>query len=391
MRRVEIIQAAQNVAEALLSSRVMGALARMDTTELVCAHADWVARRQSFGLPEERVVAVLGLTQLDDPQFWAKTLSDGANEDPQLLGPISEMHRHARFAQDELPKLMGSLLVRETDADGADQATAGELTVLVIEDEESSTPARLALALTSIDTLYRACARVHSKPESEVSVVGCDSGGDKSFDFLGDAEIMGTAKDVLLSFWDRVVFYRDDQTEARLGLIAESLPILEDVSQLKESGALDGGTADGIKKQVVDAVTMFAQAGATIPEIQNVAAYNPRELMRPKAGMLVGSKDAAAQKASAAAPAAKPAEAAPAAEAKPAAAAPAAEKAAAAAPAAKPAEAVAAEPDAAPLNGEELRRIVAAKVDKVLHGGEAKQEAAAVAEKPVAAAEAPKE
>jgi pyruvate/2-oxoglutarate dehydrogenase complex dihydrolipoamide acyltransferase (E2) component len=396
MRRVEIIQAAQNVAEALLSSRVMGALARMDTTELVCAHADWVARRQVFGEPEERVVAVLGLTQLDDPQFWAKTLSDGANEDPQLLGPISEMHRHARFAQDELPKLMGSLLVRETDAEGADGAAPGQLTVLVIEDEESSTPARLALALTSVDTLYRACARVHSKPDSQVSVVGCDSGGDKSFDFLGDAEVMGTVKDVLLSYWDRIVFYRDDRTDARLGLIAESLPILEDVEQLKASGALDSGTADGIKKQVVDSVTMFAQAGATIPEIQNVAQYDPRKLMRPKAEMLVGSKDAVP----AAKAAAKPAEPAAAPAAKPAAAAPAAEKSAATAPAAataapapaaKPAEAVAAEPDAAPLNGEELRRIVAAKVDKVLHGGEAKQEAAPAAEKPAAAVEAAKE
>ena len=132
---------------------------------------------------------------------------------------------------------------------------------------------------------------------------------------------MGTVKDVLLSYWDRIVFYRDDRTDARLGLIAESLPILEDVEQLKASGALDSGTADGIKKQVVDSVTMFAQAGATIPEIQNVAQYDPRKLMRPKAEMLVGPKDAepvakaAAKPAEpAAAPAAKPAAAVPAAE-----------------------------------------------------------------------------
>jgi hypothetical protein len=377
MRRVEIVQATQNVAEALLSSHVMGALARMDTTELVCAHADWVARRQSFGPPEERVIAALGLSQLDDPQFWAKTLSDGANEDPQLLGPISEMHRHARFAQDELPKLIGSLLVRESEAAGS-----GELTVLVVEDEVASTPARLALVLNAINTLYCACAQAHSKPDSEVSVVACDSGGDKSFDFVGDAEVMGTVKDILRDFWDRVVFFREDKTDGRLTRIAESLPILDDVVRWKESGAMNATTADAVKAEIVESVTMFGQAGATVPEIQDLAAYDPREILRPKAGMLVTTKKStsmesakveaaakpvqavAAEKPVAAAPAAKPAESAPVVIAR------------VAAPVAKPAEATPAAPaekEAAPLDGEELRRIVAAEIDEVLHAGESKQ------------------
>lgn len=354
MRRVEIIQAAQNVAETLVNSNVMGALARMDTTELVCAHADWVARRQSFGAPEERVVAVLGLSQLDDPGFWAKTLSDGANEDPQLLGPISEMHRHARFAQDELPTLLASLLVGD-DGEAAD----GKLTVLVLEDEAPSTPARLAMVLSAIDTLYRACARVVGKADSRVSVVACDSGGDKSFEFAGDPDVIGRAKDVLLSFWDRVVFYREDRTEERMRMIAESLPILEDIKAIKEAAA-----ADGARKQVIESVMQFAEAGASIPEIQDVAAYDPRALMRPRPEMLVSAADA---------PVASAPEAAPA----PVAAAPAASAPAAATPAPAEAEAAPAkvpEAEPAPINGDELRRIVAAKVDKVLHGAEAKAE-----------------
>jgi hypothetical protein len=351
MRRVEIIQAAQNVAETLVSSNVMGALARMDTTELVCAHADWVARRQSFGAPEERVVGVLGLSQLDDPGFWAKTLSDGANEDPQLLGPISEMHRHARFAQDELPTLLASLLVGD-DGDGAD----GKLTVLVLEDEAPSTPGRLAMLLSAIDTLYRACARVVGKEDARVSVVACDSGGDKSFEFAGDPVVIGRTKDVLLSFWDRVVFYREDRTEERMRMIAESLPILEDVKAIKEAAA-----ADGARKQVIESVMQFAAVGASIPEIQDVAAYDPRQLMKPKPDMFVAASDTAAPVAPVAT---EPEPAAPAVTAAPEAAPP--------APAVETAPAKESEP--APINGDELRRIVAAKVDKVLHGAEVKAE-----------------
>jgi hypothetical protein len=372
MRRVEIVQAVQNVAEALVSSHVMSALARMDTTELVCAHADWVARRQSFGAPEDRVIGVLGLEQLDDPAFWAKALSEGANRDPEMLRPISEMHRNARFAQDELPKLLSALLVRESDAviTGEGIELPGRLTVLVLEDGDSSTPERLALVLNSIGTLYKACAQILAEPNAHVSVVACDSGGDKSFDFLGNVRVIDRVRDVVLSFWDRVVFFREDRTEDRMRLIAESLPIVEEVEELAASGGMSQETADTVKQQVAESIFMFGRAGATIPEFQQVAVYNPRELMRPTSGMIVaeegsaevvaeevaqpaGDESPAAESTTQMEPSAEVAAEAPAAEEEPEA--PAAEE---------PAE----ESEGPALNGTDLQRIIAEKVDKVLHG-----------------------
>jgi type II secretory pathway component HofQ len=226
------------------------------------------------------------------------------------------------------------------------------------------------MVLSAIDTLYRACARVADKPDAQVSVVACDSGGDKSFVFVGDPDVIGRTKDVLLSFWDRVVFYREDRTGERVRVIAESLPILDDIKAIKDAAA-----ADGARKQVIESVMQFAEAGASIPEIQDVAAYDPRELMKPNPDMLVGASSAPTPAASApAAPA--PAPVAPAAPA------------AVAAPATPEAAVVKEpEPEPAPLNGDELRRIVAAKVDKVLHGAETKTDGSESKDAPTKPAE----
>lgn len=380
MRRVEIIQAVQNVAEALSKSKVMSALARMDTTELVCAHADWVARRQSFSPAEDHIVRVLELGKLDDPRFWATALSDGANADPEVLGPISLMHKSARFAQDELPKLIDALLAIESDpvlgGVGIETARNGETTgvlkVLVIEEEDFSTPQRLVLVLSAIDSLYKASAKIVGEADDLVSVVACDSGGDKSFDFLGSQRTIECVRDVVLSFWDRMVFFRDDRTDSRLRLIAESLPILEQVDFLVESGAMDAGTGETVKRDVSESVFMFAQAGAAIPEFHDFSVYDPREVMRPE------SRSAAVQESAAQSPQKTSAS----------------DKAAAGGvrdsePVSEGADsaAKAAPSDERPLDSVELRRIVAEKVDRVLHGQEVAQADGVASEGELAVAE----
>jgi hypothetical protein len=378
MRRVEIIQAVQNVAEALSKSKVMSALARMDTTELVCAHADWVARRQSFGTAEDHIVKVLELGKLDDPRFWATALSDGANADPEVLGPISLMHKSARFAQDELPKLIDALLAIESDpvlgGEGMEGARSGEATgllkVLVIENDDFSTPQRLVLVLSAIDDLYRASAKIVGESDDQVSVVACDSGGDKTFDFLGSARTIECVRDVVLSFWDRMVFFRDDRTDERLRLIAESLPILEQVEFLVESGGMDPVTAERVKREVRESVFMFAQAGATIPEFHDFSVYDPREVMRPESRS-TGSQESSAARAQKSSEPGKAEKASAEPEPEP-------EPEAASEAASDRADSAAKPPvsEERPLDSVELRRIVAEKVDRVLHSqGVAQSEA----------------
>jgi hypothetical protein len=70
-------------------------------------------------------------------------------------------------------------------------------------------------------------------------------------------------------------------------LIAESLPILVEVAKLRESGKLEPERAEMVKRQIIDSITKFGQAGVTIPEIERYTVYNPRLLMQPDRKLLV--------------------------------------------------------------------------------------------------------
>lgn len=218
----------------------------------------------------------------------------------ELTGPrMMKYYQAIHFAEAHLPQVV-SLMARESDQiskpkkEGEKPKENGlsQLSITVIEELQHSSPERLVLALQSIAGLYSACAQVLDESEGDLCVVACDSGSDKSFDFLGVAKIVECVKVVILSFWDRVVYFREDKTERRLDLIAQSLPILDEIASMKKSGKLEPERAELIKRQVIDSVTKFAAAGITIPEIENFTVYNPRQLMKPSRKLLVASKEA---------------------------------------------------------------------------------------------------
>ena len=182
---------------------------------------------------------ILNLEFLNDAKFWVVLV---ASEDLRT----SETH-HAwqatKFAMEHLPKLT-SLLARDSDQifdpEMKDEKPLenglGQLTVTVIEEHQLSSPQRLVLTLQSIDGLYRACAQLMGESEEDLCVIACDSGSDKSFDFLCVAKVVECVKEVILSFWDRVVYFRDDKTGRRLELFVQSLPILDKIAAMKQSG-----------------------------------------------------------------------------------------------------------------------------------------------------------
>lgn len=195
-----------------------------------------------------------------------------------------------RFALKFLPKIM-ELMKQDVDQlIEIGKKGKGDnfeiLSLTVIEDQQRSTPRRIITAFESIDGLYQACATIMNEKDIELSFVSCDSGSDKCFDFLGAAKIVSCVKEVLLSFWDRIVFYREDKTGRRLELIADSLPVLGQIATMKETGKLEPENAELLKRQIIESVKKFAQAGVTIPEIDKSTVYNPRHLMQPERKLL---------------------------------------------------------------------------------------------------------
>lgn len=302
MLRREILRATSNVLAALeetgfvlLFESTLHRQEKDKKDKFLPAFSHYIKLYEQFGDTEKKMLSILGLEHLHNANFWTQLMtSDG--EEIQLS--IYTTTRSLNFTQKHLPKIL-KLIERESDTKAADnkksEANAsadelGQLCVTVIEDREKSTPERLVLVLQSIDGLYRACAFLAGEQETGLSVESCDSGSDKAFDFLGIAKVVESVKEVILSFWDRVVYFREDKTGRRLELVAQSLPILDQIGAMKEAGKLEPERAELLKRQVVDSISKFGAAGATIPEIDRATFHNPRQLMRPEPKLLVEPK-----------------------------------------------------------------------------------------------------
>jgi hypothetical protein len=123
------------------------------------------------------------------------------------------------------------------------------LTVTVFEQNNLfSSPLRLANVLESINHLYTACALMNNESPSTLSVISCDSGSDKSFDFLGLAKIIECVERIISTLWDRVIFFREHQFEERLDLINKSLPIIEHIHKLEEQKQIDPELAEILRR-----------------------------------------------------------------------------------------------------------------------------------------------
>jgi hypothetical protein len=259
--------------------------------DILDTYTNYIKMSHDFGETEHKLIEIMALGFLNNTKFWTTLL----RKDKKSRGYHYKGFMLIKQTIDHLPKLVKLIELKsdrfskyeEKEENNAPMST---LSLIVIEESQLSTPDRLILALQSVEGLYRACANFMGQPGNDLSVIACDSGSDKSFDFLGDAKIVDGVKKVILSFWDKVVYFRENKTGRSLELVAKSLPILEEVDLKRGAGRLQPEQAELIKRQLIDSVTKFATAGVTIPEIEGFTVYNPRQLLRPEQKLLVEPK-----------------------------------------------------------------------------------------------------
>lgn len=294
MRRQEIIDGTLQVVAALRETGVKDALQKIvnhpeivqgTDEEILEAYRRYILAAQRYSPAANRVVAAFDLESLEKGKLWVM----GSGSQPHRA-EFFPMFRAVTFAVEFLPKLV-VLLEQEAITDFA--AEMGEpprntvLTLLLPEgDREFSKPQRLADALLATATLYEAVALFERQPENTLSVVACDSGSDKSFDLLGVAKVIATVKELLLSVWDRVMFFREKQFEQRLELVASSLPILEKVSKLVEERSMGPEEGEMVRRGVIEGVGKFLYAGAMIPEMAAHSQFEPRKLIAAEPKLL---------------------------------------------------------------------------------------------------------
>jgi hypothetical protein len=300
MRKADLISGVEQVSGALAESGLelpLVEVARLGyrrepvpgelLTRLLSALRDYGLLAHRYTRPARLLSEQLGITPLENADTWSLLIA--AENRAQEAFAYAE---RVRFATQYLPRVSGLLSqagIPSVDAArrGDVQSGADVLTVQVIESPRRfSTPTRLATLLDSLDLMYGACAVLEGAEPGGLSVIACDSGSDKTFELMGAAPVIAAVRAVVLSLWDRVVFYRELPAAQRYRLAAESLPMLDRLKERARQGQMSPEQAELLRRRMVEGAGKFLVAGATIPELQERAYANPRTLMAPAPRLL---------------------------------------------------------------------------------------------------------
>lgn len=234
---------------------------------------------------EKEVIRILELEPLFEPTFWSQL----AEADPPILW---EMRSTIRFAQKYVPRFAELITqenyIRSTSDDVPEELKGKELItfILVEEQDQYSSPARIVHLLDGITMMYAGFTELRGQRSEDLIVLACDSGSDKSFDILGIAAAIREMKEAILAAFNYRLLYRQQQMSATVSLIAQSLPVVREIDKMAEDGVLDKDKAEIIKNNIMRGTTKLLESGAITEEMEAESHHSPRALMRPEQRLL---------------------------------------------------------------------------------------------------------
>ncbi len=291
MRRREILSGLNQALNAIDASGVHNQLEAILTapdsekinveklTQLLESFKQYSIEADKFNEAARLANEVLSLHRLSDPMNWQRVLG------PRRLSTIHSLFSIVNFAKTYVPKLVKLLEFDYPSSRVREGIKANEFKVLTVNlyegDNVLSSPIRLANILESINHFYTACALNSGMSPSTLSVVACDSGSDKSFDFLGLASVMDCVERLIKTIFERVFFFREYQFDERLDLVAKALPIMEQIKRMEEHKEIAPEMAEILRRNIFDGTNKFIQSGATINSMEDKSEYDARTLLSP--------------------------------------------------------------------------------------------------------------
>jgi len=142
------------------------------------------------------------------------------------------------------------------------------------------------LALNSVQSLYEISAKLENMPDEQLSVVACDAGSDKSFDFVGAVAAVERMKDIIASIWSNAIYHQEGKNQKKIENIAKSLPVLNNIKELETAENITKEEAELLRRKTIEAATGFLESGLMTPEIDQHSTFSPRELLKPAPKLL---------------------------------------------------------------------------------------------------------
>lgn len=157
------------------------------------------------------------------------------------------------------------------------------LTLILPEDEiPSASPSRISLVMDGISELYNVHAQLLGKEENKLVVISCDSGSDKSFDFLGAAKVVEQVKETFFGVWDRIRFNKNEKFSAMSANFMEGIGVIEQISMLESENKLTNEDAQRMKHAYLGSIQKLYDGGAIIPELNELPQDEPSKLFAPQ-------------------------------------------------------------------------------------------------------------
>jgi hypothetical protein len=267
MRRDEIIRAFENVRRALQQAKIYSVInsslrrsskAEIATGPALQAYATFMTAYATFGDAEKRILEVLKLTPILNPEFWSK-LTVG----PDGPSNISVDARNgAMLARDFFPAFE-QLLLRESDtatlsfetAEKPGPVEAQRIRFFVREPGSPSvTVKHFSEILKAIDNLYGAIETIYELPQADLVVGAMDSGSDKELDIFGIAKAVKILSDTLLECWNRYRTAKALDTSVTYKTAVEGIGLLEKLRAAEGKQSISPEAAESLRRTIVKSI-----------------------------------------------------------------------------------------------------------------------------------------
>ncbi len=171
---------------------------------------------------------------------WLRIPFFSNQEDAYTLTLLKARLRDAMYSIERWIKL----LKPQVEYDASQQRV---FTVFVLDDKGDLDARRLASAVVCIEELYKIVFELQQltqdvEPETRytsLALCACDSGRDKSFDFLGHRATVDALLKALHQAARHLDYWKVHKKKARVEMLEGSLDLLQQITQLNTEGALD--------------------------------------------------------------------------------------------------------------------------------------------------------
>lgn len=257
---------------------------------LFSAYQEYIRRTSAYDSNHLYILSVFDLNDLLNPDWWHRVVVE-----PDALQHYWPIRQSISFVIDQAPKLITMIsqkgveeALKEKSLSQVEKSNFEPFSIVLIEDdEENSKPERIIQCLDAVDKIYKTLAEIRGLSSESLVILACDSGSDKSFDFLGVADLVREIRKCFAGLFNYRLLNRQVQTSANIALLSQALPIVAEIDELRKAGSLTDEQAERLRHTLLKSASQFLECGAITSDMEN-QQNSPRLVMRPEPKLLSG-------------------------------------------------------------------------------------------------------